>query len=144
MIDPDVLKQNVENKVVELTERLKARVADKLSGALLQKRSGRLLASIESDFQYDDDDLTGSVSSIDVPYAGILEYGGKTSAHEIVAVKAKALSFMVGGGRRFALSVHHPGSQIPRFGFLSNSLSELHGEIVSELTDVVFDTLTRG
>jgi len=141
MISAEALKEQLERKVMVLTRKLEASVADKLTGALLQKRSGKLLSSIQSDVWGDGDTITGLVSSADVPYAALLEYGGKTAAHDIAAVKTKALAFVTAAGSVFAKSVHHPGSRIPAFGYLSNSLSELEGEIISELKQTVLDAL---
>jgi len=141
MISSDTLKRRVEEKVADLTRRLEARVSEKLSGNVLQRRSGRLLSSITADVRENGSELMGSVGSANVPYAAILEYGGKTEAHEITAIKTKALRFTSTSGTAFAKSVRHPGSQIPRFGYLSSSLSGLEDEVVSELKQVVLDAL---
>ncbi len=109
MIDDDALHQVVADRVADLTQQLQARVADNLSGAILNQRSGRLEASIISGTDDEGDGTAGFVSSQGVPYAAIQEYGGKTAAHDILAVKAKALAFAGAGGTVFAKSVHHPG-----------------------------------
>ena len=72
----------------------------------------------------------------DVKYAAIQEYGGKTSAHEILPDKARALAFMIGGTLRFAKSVHHPGSTIPARPYLGSALDEMSGDIVAGLASV--------
>ena len=58
--------------------------------------------------------LTATIgSSGDVKYAAIQEYGGRTSAHEIVADKAQALAFLVGGALRFARARRASGLNDP-------------------------------
>ena len=64
--------------------------SDKLSGGVLNSRSGALAASIFADVVGDGESVTATVGSAGVPYAGIQEYGGKTAAHEIVPDKARA------------------------------------------------------
>jgi phage gpG-like protein len=50
-----------------------------------------------------------AVLGSNIVYAGIHQEGGRTAAHEIRPVHAKALRF----NGRFAGRVHHPGSTIP-------------------------------
>ena len=52
-----------------------------------------------------------------------------TSYKEIVAMKGKALAFVMGGARVFAKSVHHPGSVIKAHAYLASSLAETATEI---------------
>ena len=77
------------------------------------------------------------VASRDVPYARIQEFGGRTAAHEIVAIKAKALAFVADGKACFAKSVHHPGSVIPERSFMRSALDDMRGEIVGGLKSSV-------
>jgi phage gpG-like protein len=100
---------------------LEARIQQKLSGEVLQTRSGALAASIISSIENDGSDTSVSISSTGVPYAAIQEFGGKTAAHDIVAVKGKVLAFSAGGNQVFAKSVHHPGSTIPARSYLDSS-----------------------
>jgi phage gpG-like protein len=79
-----------------------------------------------------------------VPYAAIQEFGGKTAAHDIVAVKAKALAFSTGGDQVFARSVHHPGSTIPARSYLGGSLAEMHDEIESGFKEAILEALGQG
>ncbi len=138
----------VQAALVEQAEIVRAALEDniraKLSGDVLHIRSGALLNSISSDIEDDGSGVTVTAQSSGVPYAGILEYGGKTAAHEIVAVKAKALAFVMGGGRVFAKSVHHPGSVIKAYAYLSSSLEESADEIETSLKDAVLAALGAG
>jgi phage gpG-like protein len=111
---------------------------DKLSGGVLNSRTGALAASISADVAATSDGVTASVSSSGVRYAGIQEYGGKTAAHEIVPTKGQALAFLVGGELRFARRIMHPGSVIPERSYLRSSLDELGPEIEAQMSAAVF------
>jgi len=123
---------------------LEARIQQKLSGELLQVRSGALAASIISSIENDGSDTSVSISSAGVPYAAIQEFGGKTAAHDIVAVKAKALAFSMGGDQIFAKSVHHRGSTIPARSYLGSSLAEMRDDIESGFKQAVLEALAPG
>jgi phage gpG-like protein len=134
---PAALMAKIDAKTRELAEALAVRVREqKLSGQVLQTRSGALKASIVAEVANDGETITASVGSVgDIKYAAIQEYGGRTAAHDILPDKAQALAFIVGGGLRFARHVHHPGSTLPARGYLSSALAEQQAEIVAELTD---------
>jgi phage gpG-like protein len=121
-----------------------ARIQQKLSGDVLQTRSGALAASIVSSIENDGSDTSVSISSTGVPYAAIQEFGGKTAAHDIAAVKAKALAFSMGGEQTFAKSVHHPGSTIPARSYLGSSLVEMSDEIESGFKQAILEALAPG
>jgi phage gpG-like protein len=100
--------------------------------------------SIVSSVSTDADGVVASVGSEgDVKYAAIQEYGGKTSAHEILPVKAQALAFVVGGVQRFARRVEHPGSLIPERSYLRSSLDDMRQEIVDALAEAAADAWER-
>jgi phage gpG-like protein len=143
MIDADAIGQVVAGRVADLAQQLQARVKDNLSGAILNQRSGRLASSIVSGTNDDGPDVQGFVSSEGVPYAAIQEYGGKTAAHDIIAVKAKALAFVSAGGELFAKSVHHPGSLIPAHAYLGQALADMQDAIETDLKQSVLDALTQ-
>jgi phage gpG-like protein len=142
MIDADMIQSIVAARMSDLTEQLEARVKANLSGTILNPRSGRLLASITSGTADEGSDIEGYVASEGVPYAAIQEYGGKTAAHEIMAVKAKALAFAGAGGQVFAKSVHHPGSVIPAHAYLGRALADMQDAIAADLKQSVLDALT--
>ncbi len=122
---------------------LEARIQQKLSGEVLQARSGALAASIISSIGIDGSATSVSISSAGVPYAAIQEFGGKTAAHEIVAVKGKALAFSAGGGEIFATSVHHPGSTIPARSYLGSSLAEMRGDLEAGFKQAILEALDQ-
>jgi phage gpG-like protein len=135
---PADMQARLEAKARDLASTLVAKVRDeKLSGGALQTKTGALKASISAEISLRGDALTATIGSFgDVKYAAILEYGGRTSAHEIVADKARALAFLVGGPLRFARRVQHPGSTIPPHAYLQSSLDESCDEIVAGLASV--------
>jgi len=122
-----------------LSLQLEARIkSQKLSGQVLNVRSGALRRSIFSGV----DDIRTRVEgwakqSGDVKYGRIHEFGGKTAAHDIVARKAKALKFMVGGKTIFAKTVHHPGSNMPKRSYMRSALADMRDAIIAGLTAAV-------
>ena len=142
---PTALTAALSAKAAELADALADMVRnDKLLGGVLNARSGALRDSIVASVSADADGVIASVGSEgDVKYAAIQEYGGKTSAHEILPVKAEALAFVVGGVQRFARRVEHPGSLIPERSYLRSSLEEMQGEIVAALAEAAAEAWER-
>jgi phage gpG-like protein len=134
---PAALQAALSAKAAELAGALADLVKnDKLSGAVLNARSGGLSDSITANVTAEGDNILASVGSEgDVKYAAIQEYGGKTSAHEILPVKGDVLAFISGDGQHFARRVEHPGSLIPERSYLRSSLDDMRDEIVDGLTD---------
>jgi phage gpG-like protein len=128
---PAALAAALGDKASELAATLADTVkSDKLAGAVLYARSGALHDSIVAIVSAGDDGVLASVGSAgDLKYAAIQEYGGKTSAHEILPIKAQALAFVLGGAPHFARKVEHPGSVIPARSYLRSSLDEMSGDI---------------
>jgi len=148
MIDVEFDAQAVQGALLgqadALRGALEARIQQKLSGEVLQTRSGALVASIISSIENDGSNTSVPISSTGVPYAAIQEFGGKTAAHDIVAVKGKVLAFSAGGGQVFARSVHHPGSTIPARSYLGSSLAEMRDEIESGFKQAILEALAPG
>ena len=134
------LAEALAAKAAELAEALAERVRnDKLAGGALNMRTGALAASIAADVAVESEAISATVGSFgDVKYAAIQEMGGKTSAHEILPAKAKALAFMVGGKLVFARKVEHPGSAIPARSYLGSALDEMSDEIAVSLAAAAF------
>ena len=123
-------------------EALRTALAEKvdrnLSGDVLQTRSGALRNSIQSAVALGDGVASITLESTGVAYAAIQEYGGRTAAHDIVAVKAQALRFASGG---FAKSAHHPGSVIPARSYLRSALADLRGELEDGVKSAIAEAL---
>ena len=142
---PAALTAALSAKAAELAAALADMVKnDKLSGGVLNARSGALRDSIAASVSADADGVVASVASEgDVKYAAIQEYGGKTSAHEILPVKAQALAFVIGGAQLFARRVEHPGSLIPERSYLRSSLDDMRDEILAALAEAATETWER-
>jgi phage gpG-like protein len=134
----------LQERISALSAELQSCIEAKLSGDVLMKKSGALLASLVWESEADADGMTMHVVSRGVPYAAIQEFGGKTAAHDIVAVKAKALAFVADGRKVLAAHVHHPGSTIPAHSFMQGSLDEMRSEIVDALKAVVVTAIRAG
>lgn len=132
---PAAVKGALLRKVTELAFKLEAKIkGDKLSGQVLNVRTGALRASIANDVTETATTVSGrAFSSGDVKYAGIHEFGGKIPAHEILATKAQALAFAVGGKQVFARRVQIPDVTMPERSFMRSSLADMRGEIVEGL-----------
>jgi phage gpG-like protein len=120
---------------------LEARIQQKLSGEILQARSGALRESIVSSVENNESETAIALSSSGVPYAAIQEFGGKTAAHEIIAVNAKVLAFRADGGQVFRRRVLHPGSAIPARSYLASSVAEMQDEIRAGFKQAVLEVL---
>jgi phage gpG-like protein len=142
---PAALQAALNAKAAELAAALADLVKnDKLSGAVLNSRTGALSDSITASVIADADGAFASVGSEgDVKYAAIQEYGGKTSAHEILPAKGDVLAFVIGDAQHFARRVEHPGSQIPERSYLRSALEDMQDEIVAALGDAAAEAWER-
>lgn len=114
-------------------------IRNKLSGQVLNHRTGGLWRSISTDTISEPSYIEGKVfASADCAYAAIHEYGGKTKAHIIEAKKAKSLAFTGSSGSTvFAKRVNHPGSKMPERSFMRSSLTDKKKTITNEISDAV-------
>jgi len=136
---PNALHLALLRRLELLVLKLEAKVKrDKLSGQVLNVRTGALRRSIHNVVEDRGSELVGKVlRSGAVKYAGIHEYGGTTKPHVILPKKAKALSFISSSGNRvFATKVNHPGSRMPERSFLRSSLGDMKTEILSSFAQV--------
>jgi phage gpG-like protein len=139
---PDRVRQALASKANVLAVALEAKIQQKLSGGVLNSRSGALASSIIATV---DESSAGVMVRIgtsgDVKYAAIQEFGGTIPPHEIVPDKAKALAFAIGGKQVFAARVNLPAVTLPERSYLRSSLGEMAGEIAEGLNEAVADTL---
>jgi phage gpG-like protein len=121
---------------------LEAKIQQKLSGGVLNTRSGALASSIIATVDESSADVAVRIgTSGDVKYAAIQEFGGTIPPHEIVPDKAKALAFAVGGKQVFAARVNLPAVTMPERSYLRSSLAEMAEEIVEGLSDAVVEAI---
>jgi phage gpG-like protein len=139
---PDRVRQALSSKANMLAVALEAKIQQKLSGGVLNSRSGALASSIIAAVDESSADVTVRIgTSGDVKYAAIQEFGGTIPPHEIVPDKAKALAFAVGGKEVFAARVNLPAMTIPERSYLRSSLAEMAEDIAGGLSEAVADTL---
>lgn len=131
---PSGVRAALLKKVTVLRLKLEARIKQKLSGEVLNVRTGNLRRSIFSETINDGARVEGrAASSGDVKYGAIHEFGGV-----IVPVKAKTLSFVIDGKRIFTKKV-----VMPKRSFMRTSLSELKPEIIAGLQSAVGEAVNR-
>lgn len=136
---PPALASRLAGVVATLAQRLYDRVEDNLSGTVLQRRSGRLAASIVQQV----DGLSASVGfdPAAVPYGAAQEFGADLRAHLIAVKNARALSFVVAGRRVFAKHVMFPGAHLPERSFLRSALADLAPDIGAAIAAAVAETV---
>ena len=136
---PQDLASRLAAVVATLAQRLYDRVEENLSGAVLQRRSGRLASSIVQQI----DGLSASVGfdPAAVPYGAAQEFGADIRAHLIAAKNARALSFVVAGKRVFARHVMFPGAHLPERSFLRSAMADLAPDIGAAIAATVAETV---
>ena len=130
----------VAAKVEQLTNLMRDKVVENVSGKILQKQSGQLADSIQVRFEYGETFVRGSVFPEPAsPKAWALEKGGE-EFYSIVPVKARLLSWVnKGGDKVFAKQVNHPPSKA--FRYLGEAFDEVKAVALDELAAVVQATL---
>jgi phage gpG-like protein len=115
--------QNIVNLIV-------GKVHENLDGGVLNRRSGELYDSIQSNVVEDAGTrVIGTVWSTS-PLAKIHTEGAYIRPHEIVPRTARALRYLGQGfDFTFAARVQHPGVTLPARPFMEISLAEVSGAI---------------
>ena len=133
------VKSSLDIWATELAEYIRI---EKLSGQVLNRRTGALRSSVYTDKQETTDSISGGArAGLDVPYAKIHEYGGLIPAHTVVVKNAKALAFSVNGMMRFAKSVNIPDVQMPERSYMRSSLREQAPEGIAQLKAAVREAI---
>jgi HK97 gp10 family phage protein len=139
---PDKLRRALARKLTASALTMVANVKRKLSGTVLNVRTGNLRDSIEYTLNESATSVEAKVfSGKSVKYAAIHEFGGQTSPHDIYPAKAQALAFMMGGKQVFAKVVHHPGSKIPERSYMRSTLGDMREEIIEGMNDALKEAL---
>ena len=140
---PGRLRAALAAKANALAAMLQAKIQEKLSGGVLNQKSGALARSLATTIDDSSGDIAVTLAtSPDIKYAAIHEYGGMIPPHEIVPDKAKALAFVVGGKVVFAARVNLPAIAMPERSYMRSSLAEMtdaigqgFGEAIGEVLD---------
>ena len=122
----DGARSRLNAAVTELALAVQTSVLGKLSGQVLNQRTGRLAASLFSQVTDDAGGVVGTVG-VNTPYARIHEYGGV-----IEPVNALALRFQINGQWVMVKRV-----VMPERSYLRSTLGEMADEIRSRLTAAV-------
>ena len=125
---PQRLRENLAAAVGSLSEQLRGIVDRKLSGEVLQRRSGALAASVDVRISQNATTL-GAALATDIRYAAIHEYGGTIAARELRPQGARALAFPWRGKQRFFARVEIPQVKMPERSFMRAALDEIAPEI---------------
>jgi phage gpG-like protein len=129
--------QGVARAVTRLGLEMERLVKQKLSGEVLNVRTGVLRSSINTQVKQSATEVTATVGT-NVKYARAHEFGVPHS-WEIRPVKARALAFQVNGQSIFAMRVTHP--PLPERSFLRSALREMTPRIRAELEAAVGDVI---
>ena len=132
----EALRAPIMAKLDAANGRLQVRIQQKVTGELLQQRTGKLARSIEMiPAAVNGDVIEGAVQGGGgtALYAKFQEYG-TSGPYEIAPNKVKALAFMLNGKIAFAKRVVHPG--LPARSFMRSTFQEMQPEIVAELQAV--------
>lgn len=112
-------------------------VGEKLSGQVLQHRTGKLAGSIRVQLaKVEGDAVIAGVQGAGGPafYGAVHEFGGR-GPYTIQPVNKKALRFMMGGKAVFAKMVRHPA--LPERSFMRSAANEMKEQIQTEIASVV-------
>lgn len=125
---PEALAERLSREIERLGGVLRERIERKLSGEVLQRRSGRLLGSLTVTAERVGLGASVTVGS-DAAYAAIHEYGGTLPARAVLPQSARALAFPWRGQQRFFKRVQLPAVTMPERSFMRSALAEMLPEI---------------
>lgn len=136
------LRSSMQGAMVRGAGQLLSLVHAKLSGEVLNVRSGALLRSIRAATAEDEGSISARVfSDGSVPYARIQEYGGHLNIPAAIPGHAKALAFAYGGRLVFAKRTAAHVAEIPARSYLRSSLDEFGGEFSETVHAAIVDSL---
>lgn len=139
---PERVRDVLSSKASTLAAELQAKIQQKLSGTVLNQKSGALARSIVATVDNASANIFVSiVTSGDIKYAAIHEFGGIIPPHEILPDKAKALAFVIGGKPAFATRVNLPAITMPERSYMRSSLADLADEIGEGLSEAVVEAM---
>jgi phage gpG-like protein len=136
---PGGLRQGIARAVTRLGFQLESRVKQKLSGEVLNVRTGVLRSSVNTRIQETASEITASVGT-NIKYGRYHEYGVPHS-WEIRPKSARVLAFQAGGASIFAARVIHP--PLPERSFLRSALREMRTKIQEGLREAAVGALHR-
>jgi len=139
---PERVRAALADKAAMLAAELQAKIEQKLSGGVLNAKTGALARSIIAAIEESTANISVTVTAgADIKYAAIHEFGGVIPPHEIVPDKARALAFLVGGKQAFAGRVQIPAVAMPERSYMRSSLAEMTDEIANAMTEAIVEAM---
>jgi hypothetical protein len=136
------LHSAASNAVAECSNRLFSIVQGKLSGEVLNVRSGALRRSIRVDSVEIAKRISARVfSDGSVPYARIQEYGGRVNIPANAPRQAKALAFAWNGRMVFVKTTAAHVINMPERSYMRTSLAEVELAFAASIRQSVADAL---
>lgn len=135
--DPtDRIIEQIRTTIKKLTFKLQAKIKnDKLTGQVLNVRTGRLRRSINVEFQELGDGLIQGLVGTNTPYARIHEYGfnGEQQIKEHIQKRKQVFGRMLQSPIEITIRAHVRHINAPEKSFMRSALAELRPEIIEEL-----------
>jgi phage gpG-like protein len=131
---PDEIRASIETAVAAGCMLVEARAKEKLSGEVLNNRTGQLRASIHSQLESTDTSVIGVVGA-NTPYAAFQEYGfvGVEQVREHMRKLTQAFGRPVATPRDIMIKAHQRQVNYPAHSYLRSSLAENAGTLTSEI-----------
>jgi phage gpG-like protein len=141
---PDHIAFAVMDKLQNQAAQISARIKQKLSGEVLRVKTGRLRASAFAQVYFAKRMITMTVGSRGgVSYAALHEFGGVgLRIPAMVPTKARALSFVVGGARIFAMRTRAHSAIVPERSYIRSTLDEMTPDIVAAVQEGVDEAVS--
>jgi hypothetical protein len=134
----ETIRGSVRDAVSTSAQKLAALVRSKLSGDVLNVRSGLLLHSICAEMTEDADGAHARVfSDGSVPYARIQEYGGRLNIPAINVSGTRVLAFSYNGRMVFTKHTAAHVVEIPERSYMRSSLDEFRSEFTGNIQQAV-------
>jgi phage gpG-like protein len=139
----DRIRSGIDRAIGALGRELQRNAQEKLSGQVLQRRSGRLVASIAASVVGSGDRVSAIVGS-DLPYAHAQEYGfaGTVGVHAQLRHITMAFGRPI-GARTITVGAYSRRMDLPERSFLHSALAEMAGEIETRTAAAVADAVRR-
>lgn len=141
---PDTVQQGLARAVARISVDLVAAAQEKVSGDVLQSRSGALRASIVAEMTETEGAVGVTVGS-DLPYSGFQEYGftgvETVSAH-LRTIKQAFGRPLRGGEKQIAVRDYTRKIDYPAHSFLRAALADMQPEIADALDAAVAEAVT--
>lgn len=138
---PSKLHNALVLKMGELTEMLREKVIENLSGKVLNQVSGQLAGSIVGTVDSSGDTIIGRVEPIPVTEKALVQEYGGAGYYEIVPVSKHMLAFEVEGRQVFTDYVYHPPLRAREY--LRLALEEMRpifeDEMISMLDQIIIE-----